>query len=100
MIVALALALVVQGPSIEARSAMAAYRSCVDRAAVRLERSGEAADVVAQAAVESCQDALRTVLNVEAGDDWRYARVLRERVNAAMITRAQSRIVSIRADRR
>lgn len=100
MILALALALAVQSPSPDAQSAMAAYRSCVDRAAVRLERSGEAADIVAEAAVESCQDALRTLLNVEAGDDWRYARVLRERVNAAMMARAQSRIVSIRADRR
>lgn len=97
---AFALALTLQGSSPEAQTAMAAYRTCVDRAAVRLERSGEAADVVAQAAVESCQETLRTLLNVEAGDDWRYARVLRERVNAAMVTRAQSHVVSIRADRR
>lgn len=82
------------------QAAVSAYRECVLRSAVRLERSGETADIVAAASVESCQAERSGMVRTIAGDDWRYANVLGPTVDERVLSEAQARVVSIRATRR
>lgn len=78
---------------------VADYRRCVTQAAARLERSGEAADIVAASALESCREKRAAALDVMAGDDWRFARVLGQRLDERASAEAQAAVVTRRAAR-
>lgn len=100
MLLVLMLVALQAGPSLSTVEAREAYRSCVLGAAVRLERSRETADLVAQAALEQCHGE-RNKFVTEAGgdDDRRFARVLISRIEADVLRDATARVVSIRAAR-
>lgn len=83
----------------ESHAALAAYEACVVAAATRLERSREAADIIAAAAVDQCGRERDVFRRTEAGDDWRYASVLMPGVDERVRRAAQSRVVAIRARR-
>lgn len=80
-------------------AARRALVSCVERAASRLERSREAANIVADAAITACRAERETVRRVAAGDDWRYEAVLMPKVDEHLRQLAQARVVTIRANR-
>lgn len=79
-----------------------AYLTCVQKAAVRLERSQEEAPVVADAALEKCS--LQRIkaasdLVAESGGGSKSFRVLSETLEQKARRAAISRIVEIRAQR-
>lgn len=82
--------------SIAARTALV---SCVERAATRLERSRETADIVAQAAIAACTTERDALQRAAAGDDRRFAAALMPRIDEHLRQLAQARVVTIRANR-
>lgn len=82
-----------------ARAAVDSYRACVLRSAERLERSRETADIVADSALESCQQRRAEMLQIAAGSDWRYAEFLGRTVDGRVLAAAQARVVAIRSQR-
>lgn len=83
-----------------AREAVTNYRACATDAAARLERSAEAANIVAAAALESCGAERSAAIEAVAGSDWRYASVFGRTLDERTLSEAQTRVVSIRAARR
>ena len=72
---------------------------CVERAATRLERSREAANIVADAAIIACRVERANFIRLAGGDDWRYERAIMSKLDEHLRQLAQARVVTIRADR-
>ena len=83
------------------RREMTTYRDCVLAAASRLERSGERADIVASAAIETCRTERATFENAAQENwDWRMARRVAEISQEELTKAAQARVVELRSRRR
>ncbi len=79
---------------------MTVYRDCVLAAAVRLERSGEDADVVAASAVETCRGPSGLLqAEVTRRSGYRAATTLEAVFRDRLVSEAQARVVEIRSRR-